>query len=70
MARQLGASDTTPVQAEQVGKFLVPRLIEGGYPTLTALYLNHEYEDELDDDLEFGLKRILDGIQVLIDQKA
>ncbi|MET9270441.1 TetR/AcrR family transcriptional regulator [Kribbella sp. NPDC003557] len=66
MARQLGASDNTPVQAEQVGKFLVPRLIEGGYPTLTALYLDHEYEDELDDDLEFGLARILDGIEVLI----
>lgn len=66
LARQLGASDNTPVQAEQVGQFLVPRLIEGGYPTLTSLYLNNEYEDELDDDLEFGLERILDGIEVLI----
>jgi AcrR family transcriptional regulator len=66
LARQLGASDNTPVQAEQVGEFLVPRLIEGGYPTLTSLYLNNEYEDELDDDLEFGLERILDGIEVLI----
>ena len=70
LARQLGASDTTPVQAEQVGKFLVPRLIEGGYPTLTALYLNHEYEDELDDDLEFGLARILDGIELLIAKQS
>jgi AcrR family transcriptional regulator len=67
LARQLGASDNTPVQAEQVGRFLVPRLIEGGYPMLTALYTNQEYEDGLDDDLEFGLTRILDGIQVLID---
>ena len=66
LARQLGASDNTPVQAEQVGRFLVPRLIQGGYPTLTALYSNQEYEDGLDDDLEFGLTRILDGIQVLI----
>ncbi|TCC17235.1 TetR/AcrR family transcriptional regulator [Kribbella sindirgiensis] len=66
LARQLGASDHTPVQTEQVGQFLVPRLIEGGYPTLVSLYLNQEYEDELDDDLEFGLARILDGIDVLI----
>jgi AcrR family transcriptional regulator len=67
LARQLGASDNTPVQAEQVGQFLVPRLIDGGYSMLTALYTNQEYEDDLDDDLEFGLNRILDGIQVLID---
>lgn len=66
LARQLGASDNTPVQAEQVGRFLVPRLIEGGYPMLTAMYTNQEYEDGLDDDLEFGLARILDGIEVLI----
>jgi AcrR family transcriptional regulator len=69
LARQLGASDNTPVQAEQVGRFLVPRLVEGGYPMLTSLYLNHEYEDELDDDLDFGLARILDGIDVLIAKK-
>ena len=67
LARQLGASDNTPVQAEQVGRFLVPRLIEDGYPMLTALYTNQEYEDGLDDELEFGLTRILDGIQVLIE---
>jgi len=66
MVRQLDASDNTPVQAEEVGRFLVPRLIEGGYPMLTALYTNQEYEDGIDDDLEFGLTRILDGIQVLI----
>jgi AcrR family transcriptional regulator len=66
LARQLGASDNAPVQAEQVGRFLVPRLMEGGYPMLTAMYTNHEYEDGLDDDLEFGLARILDGIEVLI----
>jgi AcrR family transcriptional regulator len=66
LARQLGNSDNTPVQAEQVGRFLVPRLMEGDYPTVVSLYLNAEYEDELDDDLEFGLARILDGIDVLI----
>jgi AcrR family transcriptional regulator len=70
LARQLDASANTPVQAEQVGRFLVPRLIEGGYPMLTALYTNQEYEDGLDDDLEFGLTRILDGIAVLIAAKG
>jgi hypothetical protein len=70
LARQLGAGDNPPVQAEQIGQFLVPRLIEGGYPRLTALYTNQEYEDGLDDDLEFGLNRILDGIQVLIDRQS
>ncbi|MFI5696859.1 TetR/AcrR family transcriptional regulator [Kribbella sp. NPDC051586] len=66
LARQLGSSADAPVQAEQVGRFLVPRLMEGGYPTLTSVYLNQEYEDGLDDDLDFGLARILDGIDVLI----
>jgi AcrR family transcriptional regulator len=66
LVRQLGASDDVPVQAEAVGRFLVPRLVEGDYPMLTALYTNQEYEDGIDDDLEFGLTRILDGIEVLI----
>ncbi|MFI5731603.1 TetR/AcrR family transcriptional regulator [Kribbella sp. NPDC051587] len=66
LARQLGASDDVPVQAEQVGAFLVPRLIEGNYPMLVALYTNQEYEDGLDDDLEFGLARTLDGIEALV----
>jgi len=66
LARQLGANDDVPVQAEQVGAFLVPRLIEGNYPMLVSLYTNAEYEDGLDDDLEFGLARTLDGIEVLI----
>ena len=70
LARQLGAGDNAPVQAEQVGRFLVPRLIEGDYPMLTAMYTNAGYEDGLDDDFEFGLNRILDGIQVLIDRQA
>ena len=70
LARQLAASEQVPVQAEHVGAFLVPRLAAGNYPMLTKLYTHHEYEDELDDDLEFGLTRILDGIQVLIDRKA
>ncbi|MEU4198099.1 TetR/AcrR family transcriptional regulator [Kribbella sp. NPDC026611] len=70
LARQLTAREDLPVQAEEVGAFLVPRLIEGNYPTMTSLYLNQEYEDELNDDLDFGLARILDGIQALIDRQS
>jgi hypothetical protein len=33
---------------------------------VAALYTNQEYEDEVDDDLDFGLTRILDGIQNLV----
>jgi len=69
LARQLAASDSAPVQSAEVGAFLVPRLAAGDYPMLTALYTNQEYEDGLDDDLEFGLTRILDGIQILIDSR-
>jgi AcrR family transcriptional regulator len=69
LVRQLDASDSAPVQSDEVGEFLVPRLAAGDYPMLTALYTNQEYEDGVDDDLEFGLERILDGIQVLIDRK-
>jgi AcrR family transcriptional regulator len=68
LVRQLELSDSTPVQAEEVGRFLVPRLIDGDYPMLVSLYTNQEYEDGIDDDLEFGLTRVLDGIQVLVDR--
>jgi hypothetical protein len=37
---------------------------------VASLYLDHEYEDELDDDLEFGLARVLDGIEALIERKT
>jgi AcrR family transcriptional regulator len=70
LARQLEASEQSPVQSEHVGAFLAPRLAAGNYPMLTKLYTSQQYEDELDDDLDFGLTRILDGIQVLIDQQT
>ncbi|MDX6237002.1 MAG: hypothetical protein QOG10_1817 [Kribbellaceae bacterium] len=69
LVRQLDASDSAPVQSPAVGEFLLPRLQSGGYPLLAAMYANQEYEDGIDDDLEFGLTRILDGIQVLIDSR-
>jgi hypothetical protein len=33
------------------------------------MYTNDQYADTLDDDFDFGLDRILDGIQVLIDRR-
>jgi hypothetical protein len=69
LVRQLAASDTAPVESPAVYGFLVPRLQAGGYPMLTAMFTHHEYEDTVDDDLEFGLARILDGIQTLIDSR-
>lgn len=69
LIRQLDSSDAAPVQSPEVAGFLLPRLAAGKYPMLTAMYTNQEYEDGIDDDLEFGLNRILDGIQVLIDSR-
>ena len=66
--RQLAASDPTPVESQAVGEFLVPRLVSAGYDKLLSLYTNQEYEDTVDDDLDFGLTTILDGIQALIDR--
>ncbi|TDU91912.1 TetR family transcriptional regulator [Kribbella voronezhensis] len=68
--RQLAASDSTPVESQAVGAFLVPRLSSAGYDKILSLYTNHEYEDTVDDDLDFGLATILDGIQALIDRSA
>lgn len=68
LARQLAASDSAPVESEAVGAFLVPRLQSAGFEQLVSLYTNQEYQDTLDDDLDFGLVRILDGIQSLIDR--
>jgi AcrR family transcriptional regulator len=69
LARQLGASDSAPVESAAVGEFLVPRLQSAGYERVFAMYTNQEYEDTLDDDFDFGLDRILDGIQALIDRR-
>ncbi|MEU4604663.1 TetR/AcrR family transcriptional regulator [Kribbella sp. NPDC023972] len=66
MVRELTANADVPVQAPAVGEFLVPRLQHAGFDLVAALYTNQEYEDEIDDDLDFGLTRILDGIEKLV----
>jgi AcrR family transcriptional regulator len=70
LARQLGTSDSAPVESAAVGEFLVPRLKSAGYDRLYAMYTSQQYADALDDDFDFGLNRILDGIQVLIDGRG
>ena len=50
-------------------RFLEPRLQELGYSILASLMAGNEYTDEIhDEDVLFGLERILDGIDVLITQ--
>lgn len=54
------------MQSTAVHGFL-PLLREHGYPVLAAIMAGDDYSDDLDeDDLTFGLTRILDGIDVLI----
>jgi AcrR family transcriptional regulator len=68
--RDVRDSATTSVQPAAVTRFLEPRLNELGYSTLAALMAGNEYSDEIqDDDVTFGLDRILDGIDVLIARK-
>lgn len=68
--RDLARSTSTPVQSAAVRGFLLPRLREHGYPILAAMMAGDTYSDDVDeDDLTFGLTRILDGIDILITRK-
>lgn len=63
-------SASASVEPAAVASFLEPRLHELGYSILAALMAGDQYTDEVhDDDVAFGLERILDGIDVLITQK-
>jgi len=65
--RDLSQSTAESVQSTAVRDFLLPLLHEHGYPILAAMMAGDNYSDDLDeDDLTFGLTRILDGIDVLI----
>jgi AcrR family transcriptional regulator len=66
LIRQLGATEGPPVESAAVAGFLLPRLKERGFLILESMLSGHEYEDTVDDDLDFGLTRILDGIDHLI----
>jgi AcrR family transcriptional regulator len=65
--RDVRNSSAAPVQSAAVARFLQPLLHEHGYPILASMMSRNEYDDDVgDDDVEFGLHRILDGIEVLI----
>ncbi|HVX42303.1 MAG TPA: helix-turn-helix domain-containing protein [Mycobacteriales bacterium] len=67
MRRDLSHSTAGSVQSAAVQSFLLPRLQEHGYPILAAMMTGDDYSDDIDqDDVTFGLTRVLDGIEVLI----
>ncbi|MET0237648.1 MAG: TetR/AcrR family transcriptional regulator [Kibdelosporangium sp.] len=72
LARTINESTAAPVQS--VAEFLQPRL-NAGFPRLAAIMQAGDYRDEeetteLTEDVEFGLARILDGIEALISATA
>jgi AcrR family transcriptional regulator len=68
--RDLRDSTATSVQSAAVTQFLQPRLQELGYSVLASMMAGSEYSDDiLDDDVTFGLERILDGINALTTTK-
>ncbi|KZB88547.1 TetR/AcrR family transcriptional regulator [Amycolatopsis regifaucium] len=62
---------STPERVQAVSEFLRPRLEERGYSRVAAVVSGEAYgEDGVeDDDVEFGLGRILDGIEALIGRR-
>lgn len=69
--RDVRNSSAAPVQSAAVAQFLQPLLHEHGYPILAAMMTDNAYDDAIgDDDVDFGLTRILDGIEVLIARRT
>jgi hypothetical protein len=69
LARGLHESTTAPVQFAAGAAFLQPLLRERGYPIVAAITAGGQYENadkRPESDIDFGLGRILDGIDVLI----
>ncbi|RFU36382.1 TetR/AcrR family transcriptional regulator [Actinomadura logoneensis] len=67
MRRDLRSSTATPAQSDAVARFLLPRLRERGHSVLASMMDGDDYTDDVvDDDVTFGLDRILDGIAVLV----
>lgn len=70
MRRDLRYSAATATQSETVTRFLLPRLHERGHSILASMMDDNEYTDDVaDDDVTFGLDRILDGIGALVTAK-
>jgi AcrR family transcriptional regulator len=71
LANDLSASPRTPVQSPAVVGFLYPLLAERGYPLLASMLRGGDYADSASGpDVEFGLERILAGIERLVDSTA
>jgi AcrR family transcriptional regulator len=69
LANDLTTGDATPVQSTEVFGFLLPRLAENGFPLIATMLTEGAYTDNQNGpDIEFGLTRILDGIEHLIDE--
>lgn len=69
--RDVRDSSAEPVQSAAVSRFLRPLLHEHGYPILASMMTQNAYDDDVgDDDVDFGLTRILDGIEVLIARRT
>lgn len=69
--RDVRDSTAASVRSEAVTRFLEPRLRELGYSVLASMMAGNEYSDDvLDDDIAFGLERVLDGIAALITGKG
>ncbi|HEX3815506.1 MAG TPA: TetR/AcrR family transcriptional regulator [Mycobacteriales bacterium] len=69
MARDLAASQRSPVQSQAVSAVLQPMLRNRGFPILAEMLATGEYRDSRDELADFGLDRILDGIDVLIQRR-
>jgi AcrR family transcriptional regulator len=73
LSRDVDAGAQTQKQSDAVNAFLLPLIQQRRYPTLASIMPGGQYafEESPVDDVEFGLNRILDGIDRLIaDRKA
>jgi len=71
LANDMTASAATPVQSPEVVGFLYPLLAGRGYPRVADMLMGGVYADNPEGpDIEFGLVRILDGIERLIAEQA
>ncbi|MGC7094663.1 TetR/AcrR family transcriptional regulator [Amycolatopsis lurida] len=63
--------DVRESEQEALNEFLQPLLREHGYPRVAAVLSGADYGEQgmQDTDVEFGLNRILDGIEALIEQR-
>jgi AcrR family transcriptional regulator len=70
LARDLSSSDGRSMPSTAGAGFLSRMLQERGLPilasTISIMTSGHHEAGALDDDVEFGLNRILDGIEVLV----